>query len=404
MLQAGFKLLGRLPAGAERLRAEMTLRAIESTAAFSVYGGGSTERERAIRRMCDIGEELRETRQVLRGLVGLSSLYVVRGECTRGFELTARCLELADPSRDADLLVDIHWNKALLANFAGDLQRALATLKDGLAYAERMNRSFSPEGFLFNASFKVNLANACQLLGRIADSARFSEEALQQARDSGHLFSICFALTSPICALWRREPEIVRVHTEEAIALAEKYGFATFLAVGRVYHGWALAELGQVNAGVEEMKDAIVSFRSIRGFPREQYAISLLADGYVRLGRSEEALSMLNAALTHIEHSGQKAEQAEMLRLKGEVLLMGDADATAEAESCFRAALEVALAQGAKWWELRATVSLVRLLRDTNRPDEAFTMLSAIYDWFTEAFNLTDLREAKTLLDELRAS
>ena len=381
----------------------MTLRAIESTAAFSVYGGGSTERERSIRRMCDIGQEIGETDQVLRGLVGLSSLYVVRGECTRGFELTARCLELADPSRDADLLVDIHWNKALLANFAGDLQRALATLKDGLAYAERMNRSFSPEGFLFNASFKVNLANACQLLGRIADSARFSEEALQQARDSGHLFSICFALTSPICALWRREPEMVRVHTEEAIALAEKYGFATFLAVGRVYHGWALAELGQVNAGVEEIKDAVASFRRIRGFPREQYAIALLADGYARQGRSREALSMLNAALCHIEQTGQKAEQAEMLRLKGEIVLMRDSSALPEAESCFRAALGVARAQEARWWELRTSVSLARLLRDTDRRDEARGILAEIYGWFTKGLELPDLKEARALLNELGA-
>jgi predicted ATPase len=74
-----------------------------------------------------------------------------------------------------------------------------------------------------------------------------------------------------------------------------------------------------------------------------------------------------------------------------------------EAEQCFREALEVASAQDAKWWELRTTVSLARLLRDTDRRDEARALLGEIYNWFTEGFDLPDLKEAKTLLDELRA-
>jgi predicted ATPase len=72
-----------------------------------------------------------------------------------------------------------------------------------------------------------------------------------------------------------------------------------------------------------------------------------------------------------------------------------------EAENCFRAALEIARAQEAKWRELRTTVSLARLLRDSNRRDEARTLLGDIYGWFTEGFDTIDLREAKLLLDEL---
>ena len=76
---------------------------------------------------------------------------------------------------------------------------------------------------------------------------------------------------------------------------------------------------------------------------------------------------------------------------------------TSDAEACFRAAVEVARAQEARWWELRTSVSLARLLRDTNRLDEARTMLGEIYNWFTEGFDLPDLKEAKALLDELSA-
>ena len=144
------------------------------------------------------------------------------------------------------------------------------------------------------------------------------------------------------------------------------------------------------------------SFRRIGGFPREQYAIAWLAHSYARLGRPEQALSMLNAALAHIENTGQKAEQAEILRLKGEVLLLGRRPRTAETEHCFRAALEVARAQEAKWWELRTVVTYAGLLRNTDRCDQAQTILVEIYDWFTEGFDTADLREVKLLLDELK--
>jgi tetratricopeptide (TPR) repeat protein len=401
MLRAGLDLVEKLPPGIDRLRAEMTLREIESTAAFSVYGGGSIERERTVKRMCEIGEGIGESDQVLRGLVDLSSLYLVRGECTRGFELTTRCLELAEPTRDAELLVDIHWYRGLLANFGGDLQRAVSILSEGLSYAERMDRSYLREGYLFNTSFKINLANTFQLLGHSAKSTEFAEEALQHARDSKHVFSVCFALVAHVGALWRREPEIVRARTEEGIALSEQYGFTLWLAVAQIYHGSAITELGNIEAGVEEMEQAVASFRRIRGFPREQYAIALLAAGYARLGRGEQAISMLNVALAHIEQTGQKAEQAEMLRLKGEALLMRGSSASAEAEHCFRQAVKTARAQQAKWWELRTCVSLAKLLRDTDRRDEARAILADIYNWFTEGFDLPDLREAKSLLDEL---
>ena len=80
---------------------------------------------------------------------------------------------------------------------------------------------------------------------------------------------------------------------------------------------------------------------------------------------------------------------------------MHDRSAAVEAESCFRASLEVAQAQEAKWWELRTSVSLARLLRDTNRRNKAHTMLGEIYNWFSEGFDIADLKEAKALLGGL---
>jgi hypothetical protein len=112
---------------------------------------------------------------------------------------------------------------------------------------------------------------------------------------------------------------------------------------------------------------------------------------------------MLNEALAYIERSGEKVDKAEMLRIKGELLLMRDGGAIAEAEGCFSAALDVAQAQEARWWQLRATTALAHLLRDNGRRDEARTMLAEIYNWFSEGFDTADLKDAKSLLDELSA-
>jgi tetratricopeptide (TPR) repeat protein len=151
------------------------------------------------------------------------------------------------------------------------------------------------------------------------------------------------------------------------------------------------------------MEAAIANFRRMGGVPNLPYAIALVAIGYARIGQTEKALAMLNETLEHIERSGEKLEQAEMLRLKGEILLMHDIEAIEQAETCFRAALEVARAQEAKWWELRISVSVARLLRDTGRRDQARNTLGQIYNWFTEGFELPDWKEAKALVEELGA-
>ena len=149
------------------------------------------------------------------------------------------------------------------------------------------------------------------------------------------------------------------------------------------------------------MERGIAGCQELGGVPRLQYLIALRAEANARIGRVEEALTTLNKTLAHVEHSGEQVDYAEMLRLRGEALLMRDRSATAEAENSFRSALEIARAQEAKWWELRTSVSLARLLRETDRRHEAGSMLAEIYNWFTEGFDLPDLKEAKALLDEL---
>jgi predicted ATPase len=134
-----------------------------------------------------------------------------------------------------------------------------------------------------------------------------------------------------------------------------------------------------------------------------EYDLALIAIALGRIGQFEEGVRTIEESFSLIERSGQLWYEAEVHRVKGELLLAKDASNAAQAEQSFRTAIEIAQKQKAKSWELRATTSLARLLRDTNRRDEARAMLAEIYNWFTEGFDTADLKDAKALLEELSA-
>src|SRR5262249_30486220 len=128
-----------------------------------------------------------------------------------------------------------------------------------------------------------------------------------------------------------------------------------------------------------------------------------LAEAYRKIGQTEAGLSVLNVAANLLNKTGARYYEAELYPLQGELMMMQNSTNIAQAENCFRQAIEVARKQRARSWELRATTSLAKLLMLRRRHDEARTMLAEIYNWFTEGFDTADLKDAKALLDELTA-
>jgi tetratricopeptide (TPR) repeat protein len=351
--------------------------------------------------MGELGERLGEPDELVGGRIQLCILHFTRGEALRGLEVARRTLELTEGTTDAGLLVDAHLTYGQVAYSCGMLREAASHFETAIANCARAERIASLAGFLYESANRCHLATALHLLGRVGEAAKLAADGLRHARESNHLFSLGHALV--VGCGWLEgypEPEAALALAEEVITLSEENGFAEWLPWGRFYRGRALFELGAIE-GLTEMEAGIAGCQRMGGVPRLQYLIAVRAEAIARMGRPEEALTILNEALAHIEDSGELLDHAEMMRLKGELLLMRDVAATAEAEHWFRAALDVARAQEAKWWELRTGVSLARLLRNTNRRDEARTMLAEIYNWFAEGFDLPDLKEAKALLDEL---
>jgi predicted ATPase len=149
------------------------------------------------------------------------------------------------------------------------------------------------------------------------------------------------------------------------------------------------------------MKDHLSELRAAGFEVTAAYHLALIATALGKAGQFDEALRTIEESFPIIDRTGQRHCEAEVHRLKGELLLAQRASNAADAEKCFRTAIEIARKQHGKSWELRATTSLARLLAKQRKYDKAHTMLAEIYRWFTEGFDTADLKDAKALLDEL---
>jgi predicted ATPase len=185
---------------------------------------------------------------------------------------------------------------------------------------------------------------------------------------------------------------------DEVVAVAEEQGFPFWRVAGMIFRGWAKVKNGDVT-GLPLLRSGSTAFRASGAELWKPYVFALLANACEIGGQLEEALTHLGIALQIVERTGERWFTAELNRRKGQLLLrQGHTEA---AEELYLEALSIAEEQEAKLWELRAAVSLTRLRRDAAAASRPATSLAPVYGWFTEGFGTPDLKEAKTLLDEL---
>jgi predicted ATPase len=194
---------------------------------------------------------------------------------------------------------------------------------------------------------------------------------------------------------------MVHEHTETLIALATEQVFPFFVALATMLQGWALATQGQAAEGIVKIRQGLTALRSTGEELEQLWFHALLVEACENVGQVEEGLCVLETTLALVDKTGQRFYEAELHRLKGELLLQQSPDNSTEAESCFHQALEVSRHQQSKSLELRASTSLARLWRSQGKREEACELLGDVYGWFTEGFDTADLIDAKALLDEL---
>jgi predicted ATPase len=238
--------------------------------------------------------------------------------------------------------------------------------------------------------------------GRFDQATKAGHEALRQARKSVHLETLAYGLSyNCLTAVSARQAAEVEELANELAAFAREHGFAFLFGHGLIAQGWAMALRGSGGAAVERIRDGLATARAAGSHFHEPMVLGLLAEALGLTGEIEAGLELLAEALALAQASGARGNDPELHRLRGELLGRLPSPDWREVEVCFRMALDVAREQGTRGFELRAAVSLARLLRDQGCCQEARDLLAPIYGWFTEGFDTPDLKEAKALLDEL---
>jgi predicted ATPase len=201
--------------------------------------------------------------------------------------------------------------------------------------------------------------------------------------------------------LGRREAQTAQELAEATITLCTEQELPFWLAGGIMLRGQALVTQGQVEEGIRQLRQGLTDYHTAGGMMTSQYWLVQLAEAYGKGEQAAEGLLVLAEALALVDDTGECWWEAEIHRLKGQLLLAQSPDNAAEAEACFHQALEVSRHQQAKSLELRAATSLARLWQSQGKRDEARELLEPVYNWFTEGHDTADLKDAKALLDEL---
>jgi hypothetical protein len=236
------------------------------------------------------------------------------------------------------------------------------------------------------------------LLGYPARAAARAEEMVASARALKHPYGVAFALmVAAVAHVFRYEWPTAEQHAQESIELAERHGFPLWRGISMVVRALVTA----CSRGEDSLAEATEAASEIAG-TGQQAGVPLLLWDLARIhqegGREVDALGAVEAGLRVSAEGGQPFWDAELLRLKGD--LIGSKD-EAEAERLFRRAIEVAQEQEARSLELRAATALARRLKGRHRSAEARRILLPVYECFSEGFDTRDLRDAKALLDEL---
>jgi predicted ATPase len=403
-LTKGLELLKTLPDTPERTQQELDLQTILAPALMATKGYASTEVEKAYARARELCQQMGETPHLFPVLRGLWVFYQVRAEHQTARDLAENLLHLAQNAQDPALLLEVHLVLGATLFFLGEFAPARAHLNQSMAlYDPQKHRSLVLPYSVADPGV-VCLSYAAWTLWHLGypdQALKKSHEALTLARELSHPFSLAFAMDF---AAWlhqyRREGQVAQEWAEAATTLSTEQGFPHWVAMGTILRGGALAEQGQREEGIVQIRQGLATWRAMGAELVRPYFLALLAEGYGKVGQVKEGLTVLAEALDLVNKNGERFYEAELHRLKGELLLTLSPENHKDVEVCFRQAIDIARCQSAKSLELRAVTSLSRLWQKRGKKEEARHMLAEIYGWFTEGFDTRDLKEAKALLEE----
>jgi tetratricopeptide (TPR) repeat protein len=402
-LTKGLSVLASQPHNRDRLERELALRTTLGPALMSTKGLGSPEVGANYTQALELCRQLGERPELFAVLRGLWEFHELRGELKTALRLGEELFRLAQAADDPSLRLVTHDVLGDTLYWCGDFSRALEHLEQGIAlYRIDEHRGLAHQHAGYDPCVACHIFSAYALwyLGYPDRAARRIEEGIALARELSQTFSLSLAMQfGTVVHHLRREVSQAKVCAETNVGLSTEQANVFLLGCGMVEEGWVTVHEGRHDAGLARILRGMDVCRGSGAVLEFPHCWAALADAYRVAGRIDEALQAVADGLAQARETSARFNEAELHRLRGELLLLGTSTKPDDAERCFREALEIARRQSAKSLELRTAISLGRLLERQGKREEARRLVSESYSWFTEGFDTADLKDARTLLD-----
>jgi class 3 adenylate cyclase/predicted ATPase len=410
-LRTGLRLIADLPDTLERKQQELELQIALAGALTVVKGYAHPEVAEASARARNLIPETGQPGTITHFSVlrGLWAADFVAGKPKAALDHAEEFLSLAQSQPGFRVLATGHWLVGRVLITIGDYAAAATHLERAVAsYRAGEHRPLDPFDPRFGAEIGVTAMAGWALAlwhrGYPDRAHEAANEALQRARRLRHPHTLAYGLLIVgLVALCARKTAEAEELGNELVALSNEHRFAFFSGMGQIFQGWALAQRGEGRAAVQRIREGFAAAEATGWRSHEPGLFGLLAEALAATGAIGDGLTVLSEALATAEETGAIGADAELHRLRGELRRRLPSPDSTDVEGCFRTALTVAREQGTHGYELRAAVSLARLLSVQGRRAEVREALAPGYSRFTEGFDTPDLQEAKALLEAVDA-
>jgi predicted ATPase len=400
--QRGLDQLELLPDTPDRERQELEVQCALGAVLIALKGFAAPKTGQVYVRAQTLWEKLGSPTEFLHLPFGQSFHHVVRAEFDLAQRFDENLLRLGHQRNDSVGLVLGHHSSGRTLFYRGKFASSRSHQEEALTLYDAISQRclVGQAGFSPRVGVLAYLGLPLFCLGYPDQALARSDAAIAEARKLTHPPSLAVSLALGARLLLLIGDNAVRGGwVDQLVAVTTDQGFPYWGSVGTISRGWVEAKNGDVAEGTSFMRSGLAAYRATGAQLWMPHYIALLAAAYEVVGRIEEGLVQLGEALEIVESTGERWFAAELNRHKGQLLLQQGY--TEGAEELYRKALNIAVEQEAKLWELRAAVSLARLRCDQGRHTEARDLLAPVYNWFTEGFDTPDLKEAKSLLDQL---
>jgi len=401
--QKALNQLALLPESPERQRQELVFWSALGAALRFVKGQATPQVGHAFASARALWEKLGLPPEFLHIPYGQAFYHIYRGEFELAQRLNEDLLRRSRERGDRAGLVLARASAGRTLMYIGSFAAARSHLEEVLVlYDPIAHAALAEQGGnhpRLSAMGQLGIALFC--LGFPDRALAQSNTAIAEAVTLAHAPSLAanLAIGARLFALAGDHAALDRCATP-LMEIASDQGFPFYRALATIYIGWSKVLGGEIEKGLSLLRTGISAHDATGVETQISFYVALSAKAYEIAGQVDEALSLADDALQIAERIGERWFAAELYRHKGQLLARrGDAEA---AEEVYGKALGIAIEQDTKLWELRAALGLARLRHEQGRHAEAHDLLSPVYGWFTEGFDMEDLKGARALLDELR--